>query len=271
MTGAALYHGTVLHRRLRPRRHVLRYRVFWMMLDLDLMGEVEAGSRLFAHNRPAVLSFHDSDHGDGSGRPLRPQIEAHLAAAGVDADGGPIRVLCYPRLFGYVFNPLTVYLCHRRDQTLAAIVYEVANTFGERHSYVLPVVSAPGAPPGEVIRQSIGKCFHVSPFIGMDARYHFRVQPPGERVAVAITETDAHGAFLHASFTGRFEAFSDRALAKALLRYPLMTLKVIAGIHWEALKLWGKGVPVHRRPAAPVGPVTVASRTTAPSTGQESR
>lgn len=252
---AALYHGTVLHRRLRPRRHVLRYRVFWMMLDLDLLGEVAAGSRLFAWNRSGVLSFHDRDHGDGSGRPLRPQIEAHLAAAGLDLGGGAIRVLCYPRLFGYVFNPLTVYLCHRPDDTLGAIVYEVSNTFGERHSYVLPVAAA----PGEVVRQSVDKRFHVSPFIGMDARYHFRVQPPGDRLAVAITETDAQGAFLHASFTGRFEAVSDRALARALLRYPLMTLKVIGGIHWEALRLWAKGVPLHRRPGPPPSPATVSS------------
>lgn len=243
---AALYHGTVLHRRLRPRRHVLRYRVFWMMLDLDRLGEVVAGSRLFAWNRWGVLSFWDKDHGDGSGRPLRGQIEALLADAGVSQDGGPIRVLCYPRLFGYVFNPLTVFLCYRPDDSLAAVVYEVSNTFGERHSYVLPVEAS----PDQMVRQSADKQFHVSPFIGMDARYHFRILPPGERVAVAITETDDAGPFLHASFSGRFEAVSDRTLLRALLRYPLMTLKVIGGIHWEALRLWMKGVPVHRKPAA---------------------
>ncbi|MGC2856663.1 DUF1365 domain-containing protein [Novispirillum sp. DQ9] len=255
---AALYHGTVLHRRLRPRRHVLRYRVFWMMLDLDRLGEVAARSRLFAWNRPGVLSFHDADHGDGSGRALRPQIEALTAGAGIADADGPIRVLCYPRLLGFVFNPLTVYLCHRRDDSLAAIVYEVSNTFGERHSYVLPVAAAAS---GEAVRQSADKRFFVSPFIGMDVRYHFRVVPPGERVAVAITETDAEGAFLHASFSGRFEALSDRALIRALLRYPLMTVKVIAGIHWEALRLWRKGVPLHRRPAVSMSPSSPVSTT----------
>lgn len=257
MTGAALYHGTVLHRRLRPRRHVLRYRVFSMMLDLDRLAELDRELRLFAYNRAGVLSFHDADHGDGSGAPLRPQVEAYLAAARVDLAGGAIRVLCYPRLFGYVFNPLTVYFCHHRDGDLAAILYEVSNTFGERHTYVIPV--GPGQAAGGAVRQSCAKRFHVSPFIGMDADYAFRVVPPGDRVTVAITETDDDGPFLQASFTGRREACSDRTLWRAVLRYPLMTLKVIGAIHWEALTLWRKGVPVHRRPRSPAAAVTICS------------
>lgn len=257
MTGLALYHGTVLHRRLRPKRHVMRYRVFWMLLDLDHLGEADRGLRLFTHNRAGVLSFWDRDHGDGSGRPLRPQIEGHLASAGLDIGGGAIRVLCFPRLFGLVFNPLSVFLCHHPDGTLAAVLYEVSNTFGQRHTYVVPVRADEAA--AGLVRQTAPKRFYVSPFVGMTADYHFRVIPPGARTAVAITETDDHGPFLHASFSGTREEASDRALFRALLRYPLMTLKVVGGIHWEALKLWGKGVPLHRRPPPPESAVTLCS------------
>lgn len=251
-TASALYRGTVVHRRHKPAPHRLAYSVFMLLLDLDELPALARRSRLFAHNRFAPLAFYDRDHGDGSGAPLRPQIEARLAAAGIDIAGGPIRVLCLPRVLGYVFNPLSVFYCYRPDGSLAAVLYEVSNTFGERHGYLLPATAGSDG----LIRQACPKRFHVSPFIGMEAHYAFRLLPPGERVAVAIHETDAEGPLLDASFTGRRAPLTERTLASVLLRFPLLTLKVIAAIHWEALKLWRKGVPLHPRPPAAVAPTT---------------
>ncbi len=252
---SALYHGTVVHRRLRPRRHDLRYRVFAMLIDLDELARLHAVLPAFSHNRFNLFSFRDSDHGPGDGSPLRPWVERHLAAAGIDLDGGAIRLLCYPRILGYVFNPLSVYFCHRPDGALAAILYEVSNTFGERHTYLIP---AQGDGPGP-IRQACRKALYVSPFIAMDARYDFSIVPPGDRLAVVIRQSDDDGALLHASFVARRHRLTGRSLRQAFVGYPLMTLKVIAGIHWEALRLWRKGVPLHRRPAPPVEPVTTVA------------
>jgi DUF1365 family protein len=145
-------------------------------------------------------------------------------------------------MFGYVFNPLTVYFCHAADDALAAIVYEVHNTHGERHAYVLP---AP-AGNGERVRQSCGKTFFVSPFMPMDCTYDFGILPPGANVQIAINQSDAEGKLLSASFTGRYGALTDAGLFTALWRHPLMTLKVTLGIHWEALRLLAKGLRLHR-------------------------
>lgn len=254
MDGAAsaLYHGMVMHRRLRPVRHRLAYRVFSLLVDLDELPDLDRRLRLFGHNRAAPVAFYDRDHGPGDGRPLKPWVEGQLADAGVAA-GGPVRVLAFPRLWGFVFNPLTVYFCHRTDGTLAALLYEVNNTFGQRHSYLIPAV--PGA--DGLVRQSCGKRFYVSPFMDMETTYHFRIRPPGDRLSVGIRQTDAGGDLLHASLTAERAPLTDRALAGAVLRHPLMTLKVVAGIHWEALHLWRKGLRLHPRPPAPPAPVTI--------------
>jgi DUF1365 family protein len=240
--GSAIYNGTVGHERLRPRRHRLRYGVFSLLLDLDELPELDQRLRLFAYNRRGPLAFHDADHGPTTGEPLRPWAEDRMRDAGIEPDGGPIRLLCYPRIFGYVFNPLSVYFCHRRDGTLAAILYEVCNTYSERHTYVLPVRDDGRA----VIRQSCRKLLYVSPFIGMDADYHFRIVPPDEEVNIVIRQEDADGLLLAAYFKGRRESLTDCALARALLRFPLMTVKIVAAIHWEALRLWVKGCRVFR-------------------------
>ncbi len=251
--GGALYRGHVMHRRLRPRRHRLAYRVFALLLDLDALPALDRRLRLFGHNRFALFSFHDRDHGPGEDRALRPWIEAQLSRAGIDLEGGTVRLLCYPRILGYQFNPLTVWYCHHADGSLRAILHEVHNTFGQRHSYLIPV-SDPAAP---VLRQSCAKGFYVSPFMTMDARYHFRLVPPGERIAVTIRQEDADGPILHAGFAGTHAPLTDRSLAAAFFRYPLMTVKIIAAIHWEALLLWRKGLRLVRRPPPPGTPVSI--------------
>lgn len=246
---SALYLGGVMHQRLRPRRHRLEQRAFWLLLDLSELDELDRRLRWFSRNRWNLFAFFDRDHGDGSERPLRGQVEARLAAVGVDLAGGAIRLLTMPRLLGYVFNPISVYYCHRADGRLAAVSYEVTSTFGERHCYDLPVADDGGE--DAVFRQSCAKALYVSPFLEMEMRYRFRGGTPAERVALTIGCDDAKGPLLTASLWGRRRPLADRALVQAALTFPLVTLKVVAAIHWEALILWLKGVPVTlgRKPA----------------------
>ncbi|HMP61581.1 MAG TPA: DUF1365 family protein [Phenylobacterium sp.] len=252
-TASGLYAGVVGHVRQRPRRHALRYRIFMLLIDLDEARDLSRRLRLFGYDRAAPFSLHTRDHGDGSDRSLKAQVEAHLAAAGID-HGGAVRLLCMPRVFGAVFNPLSLYFCHRTDGTLSAILYEVNNTFGQRHSYLIP------APPLEDgrLRQAVDKGFYVSPFMDMDLTYAFSIRPPGVEVSAAIEVSDAEGRLMSAAFGGRRGELDDRALWRAWLTHPWMTLGVMGAIHWEALKIWLKGERLRPRPPAPAAPVTLA-------------
>jgi DUF1365 family protein len=251
MTISALYAGAVTHQRLRPRKHRLRYRIFNVLLDLDELPALSRRLRLFSHDRFNLFSFHDRDHGAGEAGGLRAWIEAQLLAAGLNPDGGAIRVLCMPRILGHAFNPISVYWCHARDGALLAMLYEVNNTFGERHSYLMPAHGAEGP-----VRQTCRKSFYVSPFMAMDLTYRFRVTPPASDVVVAITASDAQGVMISTAFAGQREALTDRALLGRFLRMPLLGMKVVAAIHWEAARLWWKGMRLQARPAPPSNPVT---------------
>lgn len=252
---SALYFGEVMHKRLRPFVQRFVYRVFSLWLDLDELPRLQRELRLFSHNRFNLFSFFDRDHGARDGTALRPWIEAQLRAAGRDIGGGPVRLLCFPRVLGYVFNPLTVWYCHQPDGRLDSILYEVRNTFGEKHGYLIPIDRS--VPRGAVIRQTCAKGFYVSPFIGMQARYRFKLSEPDERLFVAILEEVPEGPQLIATQTGVRRRLSDGMLLRACLGRPLLTLKVMAGIHWEALKLWRRGAAFHKRPAPPAAAVTV--------------
>ncbi|WP_374346826.1 DUF1365 domain-containing protein [Phenylobacterium sp.] len=252
-TASGLYPGIVTHTRVKPRRHRLRYRIFMLLIDLDEAAALGGRLKLFGAERFALTSFFERDHLSGAGG-LKAEVEGHLRAAGI-ATGGPVRLLCMPRILGGVFNPLSVYFCHGEDGALTALLYEVNNTFGERHSYLIPVADG----DDEVLRQGIDKGFYVSPFMDMDLAYGFRIQPPGEDVSVAVEVRDAEGLVLSAAFAGRRQALTDAALWKAFLTHPLMTLGVMAAIHWEALKIWLKGERLRPRPKAPARPVTVGA------------
>ena len=242
---SALYRGEVTHRRLRPREHRLRYRVFWLLLDLAELDEIDAKLRLLSRNRFNLLGFHDQDHGDGSTTPLLDQVQLHLRRAGVDVQGCVVRLLTMPRVLGYVFNPISLYYCHAADGRLAAVIYEVSSTFGERHAYVLPVDGVTGK---GMFRQQATKALHVSPFMGMEMRYAFQGRAPDDHMALKINGSDKDGLLIAASMTGRRHALTDGAILRAALAMPLLTLKVVAAIHWEALKLWLKRVPLHSAP-----------------------
>ena len=250
---SALYHGRVMHRRLRPKRHRLAYRLTMVLLDLDDLDALDRRLRLFSLERWNLFSFRQRDHGDGSAVPLRQQIERLLDGAGIATDNLKVRLLTMPRLLGFVFNPISIYFCTRADGGLAAIVYEVSNTFGQRHSYLLEVRQAPGS----TVHQSAPKRLHVSPFMAMDQTYSFRVTPPDDRLAVAITSRDGDGPVLSAVLEASRQPLSDAALLRSFAAMPLMTFKVVAAIGWEALKLWFKRVPVHRLPPPPSEAVTL--------------
>jgi DUF1365 family protein len=233
-----------MHRRLRPRHHRFQYRVFAMLLELDEISRLNLS--LFKHNAFGLFSFHDKDHGPSDSkepRDLNVWLDDLLAQHGIVANG-PRRVLCYPRILGYVFNPISVWFCDDEMGRLKAIIYEVHNTYDERHAYVLPV-----GEDKDLVRHGCSKNFYVSPFLSRDCRYDFRIRPPDEHVAVVIQEEEAGDPILSASFAGERRALTDGALARMLLRYPLMTLKVVAAIHFEAVRLMLKGV--RRHPHAP--------------------
>ncbi|MGU3575953.1 DUF1365 domain-containing protein [Brucellaceae bacterium C25G] len=247
---SGLFAGTVMHMRLRPKRHRFSYRVFSLFLDIDQLTNLDKSMRLFGYNRRALLSFYDKDHGDGKPRALRDWVEEKLRDAGVSEPKISIFILCYPRIFGYAFNPLTLYFCYDPDDVLIAILYEVSNTFGERHCYIIRVCAQAKEDGDEIIRQQCAKDFYVSPFIPMNCFYNFLIEPPEEKLLVRIDEEDADGMLLVASFTASRKPLNDRSLGLALLSHPLMTFKVSAGIYWEAFRLWKKGLHVYRHKAA---------------------
>jgi DUF1365 family protein len=235
LTVSALYLGHVAHRRLRPKRHALRYGVFQLYLDLDEAAELSGTRRLFGFNRPALLSFWEADHGDGGKRPLADQMRARAKRAGFDASG-PVRVLAMPRVLGFVFNPITLYFCYDAGGRVSAVIHEVNNTVGGRCFYVL---GAGGEGP---IRQHAQKRMYVSPFMDMDYSYDFALAEPGETFALGLQVKRGEAVWLTASFAGKRRPFTDRSLLAAWLRHPLLTVKVVAGIHFEALRIWLKGI-----------------------------
>jgi DUF1365 family protein len=251
---SCLYLGSVMHRRLRPTLHHFRYRAFWTLLDLDELPTLASRLRLFSLNRFNMFALYDADHGDGSPTPLRVQVERHLSDAGIDIAGGPIRLFCMPRTLGYCFNPLSIFFCYRPCGELAAIIYQVHNTFGERHAYVAAV-----GVETDTVRQSCEKALYVSPFMDMDMTYRFRLKPPATRFALSIGATRRGQSVLSASVTASRRQLCDSALLRAFLAIPLVTAKVTLAIHWEAARLWLKGMRLRDRPPSPVHGVTLAA------------
>lgn len=256
MSGAApptgLYLSTVMHARVRPVRRKFSYRVFSLLVDVD--APAAKACALLSHNRFNVLGFHDKDHGYRNGAPLRGWVQDILQRAGIAERPDAIRLLCFPRLWGFVFNPLSVFYCYRAG-ALRAVIYEVNNTFGDTHAYVAPI----GSDEAGAARHAVDKVLYVSPLIGMTARYEFALRAPDERLSLAIREAGPDGLILTAVQTGERRALTTWEAAKAVLRHPLMTVKIVAAIHWEALGTWLRGARYVSRPLAPSVPVSVAT------------
>lgn len=243
-----IYFADVMHHRLLEPGYRFSYRVFSLLLDIDRLDEAAKGSLLFSHNRFNLLSFYDRDHGPRDGSALRPWLESKLAARGVKLEGGRVELLAFPRVFGYVFNPLSIWYCYHSDGTLRAILCEVSNTFGESHSYLL---HEQGKAMGWPVRQRHDKIFHVSPFLDLDMEYRFHLYKPDERLKVVIQEFQHEQPVLVASQQGKAKPFATATLLRALLGIPFLTLKVVVLIHWNAIKLYLRRAPFYRKPAPP--------------------
>lgn len=243
---SALYSGQVMHRRLRPKKHRFSYRVFALCLDLDELKATDHRLRLFSLNRFNLFSFHEKDHGSGESD-LRGQISRLLTERGFNHAAAHIRLLCYPRILGYVFNPLSIYFCYNSQQQLSAVLYEVSNTFKQKHTYLIPVDPER---KDNLVDQSVDKAMYVSPFMPMETHYRFRILPPDqEQVSVFIRQSDERADrpgdhVLLATFNGRYRTLNDTTLLRLFFSHPLMTLKIISAIHWQALRLWLKGLPL---------------------------
>ena len=265
MTKAAMkssvYAGEVVHQRFAPRPHRLSYAIFQVLLDLDHIDADLKGLRSFSHNRFNLFGFYDRDHGPDqaeTGAPLKDRVAAMLAGTGLYAPGDRIFLMAMPRILGFAFNPISLYFVQNTDYILKAVVYEVNNTFGDRHSYVLPVDD-----DGRHIHQHAGKTLHVSPFMDTrDMAYDFDLTAPEDRFALNIRLTrkasQKRGSqkMLFASFVAERRPLSDKTLLSLFAAMPFMTLKVVWGIHWEALQIWLKGIGLKPKPPTPKSSVS---------------
>lgn len=246
---ACLYDCNVVHRRHIAPLARFAYRLSYMLVDIDRLEALHRRFRWFSLNRFNLVSLHDADHGSRKPGQLRAWAENILSGGGVELEGGRIRLLCLPRILGFAFNPLSLWYCEDADGRLRAVIAEVRNTFGERHSYLL-------TPAGDAITWDEAivkdKVFHVSPFLDLAARYRFRVEPPGNGVRMSIGEQRDGAKVLDACLAGRRSALTDRSLLVTVARTPWAALRVVFGIHWQALLLWLRGARYHPKPQPPI-------------------
>ena len=249
---AQLATGVVRHRRLRPVENAFEYRTYFLMLPMRSLRSQPCAE--LRRNRFGWLAFHDRDHGDGRADALS-WLDELLQAEGIDDADGEVWLQTYPRVLGYVFKPVSFWFCQRADGSLAAILVEVNNTFGERHCYLL---AGESLAYGHDLRSR--KVFHVSPFSHVSGSYRFRFMrsrsPDGERCVARIDHEDAGGALLQTSLSGRLAPLTRASVRAAFFGMPMMSFGVIARIHWQALRVWAKRVPYVKKPAPPDSFVT---------------
>ncbi len=242
--------GQVRHTRLRPTRHAFAYGTFFLLLPMRSLAKF--GSKTLAVNRFAPISFHDQDHGDGrdasQGGALA-WLDSVLHSEGIYDANGEVWLHCYPRIFGFTFKPVSFWYCHDASNQLRAIVVEVNNTFGERHCYLLDK-------PHWGVEQTANKAFHVSPFCSVEGKYRFRFMRTSDRTVARIDHDDDLGPLIQTSVSGQLYAFTPRMQWKAFFRYPMLTLLVVIRIHWQAFKLWRRGVSFFSKPTPPQDFVT---------------
>ena len=231
---SCIYNGLVTHTRFKPVKHFLKYRTFSILVDLDEIEELDKNNLIFSYNKFNIFSFYNKDHGDRNGKSLKRWVFNKIKKLKIKPNINKIKLLCYPRIFGYVFNPLSIFYCYK-NQTLRAIFYEVKNTFNEQHTYVFKINNS------QRVKQSCKKKFYVSPFMDMNTFYDFKLNKPNKKLFVSIKQTDKKGLILTAVQTGERKEFNLKQLLTNFLKYPLMTVKIIVAIHFEAFLLWKKG------------------------------
>ena len=237
---SCIYNGEVTHTRFKPVRHFLKYKTFSLLVDLDEISHLDKSISIFSHNKFNIFSFYDKDHGERDGSSLKAWVLTNINKLNIKVNINKIKILCYPRIFGYVFNPLSIIYCYEEEK-LRAIFYEVKNTFNEQHTYIFKIKD------NKEIIQKCKKRFYVSPFIDMETFYNFKLLDPSEKLSVFIKQTDADGTILTATQTGEKKEFSFKQLIFNFFKYPLMTIKIIGSIHYEALLLWKKGAIYRKR------------------------
>ena len=256
MTGSdrpalSLYVGRTTHSRLEPRPHRFSYGVFQILIDIDRVSDAMRGRLAIRHGRAGLFSFAERDHGARDGQPLRPWVEQTLRDAGLTVTAATIRLLCFPRVLGFVFNPISLFYIYDEQERLKAAIYEVNNTFGQTHAYVVPATGAAGE------HQVADKKLYVSPFYRVEGGYQFRLSAPAEHLKLVITKQVNGKPDFTASLSATQREATDSALISLFFAMPLMTLGVVAAIHWEALRLWIKGAPFGARPPGPATGVSV--------------
>ena len=234
---SSIYNGTVIHKRFKPKTHFFKYSVFSLLIDLSELNHLDKTIKIFSYNKFNLISFYERDHGERDGSSLIVWVKKNLNENKINSKNIKIKLLCYPRIFGYVFNPLSVFYIYDLSEKLVCILYEVKNTFGEQHTYVFRVENE-----SKLIQNNCLKKFHVSPFIEMDCNYFFKVLNPAEKLSVIIDQYDKEGKILFASQDGIRSDLTSTNLINSYLKHPLMTFKIISAIHFEAFKLWVKGI-----------------------------
>ncbi len=233
---SSIYNGTVIHKRFKPKIHFFKYKVFSLLIDLSELDILDKKINFFSYNKFNLISFFDKDHGERDGSSLIQWVKKNLRDNQINSENIRIKLLCYPRILGYVFNPLSVFYVYNNDEKLISILYEVKNTFGEQHTYIFKVEN------NNLLQHNCVKKFHVSPFIEMDCNYFFRILKPAEKISVIIDQYQSNEKILYASQDGKRTEFTSSELIKSYLKHPLMTFKIISAIHFEAFKLWAKGI-----------------------------
>ena len=249
-----IYIGKVIHKRFKPKEHYFKYNVFSLLIDLNELEEINTYIKFFSYNRFNIISFYDKDHGDRDGSSIKLWVKKNLKSIGIMTEDISIKLLCYPRIFGYVFNPLSTYFIYNKHSELISIFYEVKNTFGEQHTYIFK------AQDEKTVQNKCKKKFYVSPFIEMDCEYHFKTLNPREQLSVVINQNDKDGKLLFASQDGISKAFNNKNLILSYLTHPLMTFKIIGAIHYEAFKLWAKRIKLIAKKIKLKNNITIESK-----------
>ena len=234
---SSIYIGNVIHKRFKPKIHFFKYKVFSILLDISEIDILDKSLKIFSYNKFNIVSFYDADHGPRDGTSIKEWVIKNLNDNRINTENIKIKLLCYPRIFGYVFNPLSVFFIYNKNSELISILYEVKNTFGEQHTYIFKTKENEN-----YIKHTCKKKFHVSPFIEMDCTYFFKILKPSEKISVIIDQYNEEGKLLYASQDGDRIELNNKNLVLSYLRHPLMTFKIIVAIHFEAFKLWTKGI-----------------------------